>query len=419
MSRIEKSYVIHPTGSMPLLVMKRPGQRFVVLSAVIRLGRANESITESAHALEHYVVDGTAKYPSREGVYSAITDVGGVLRAETYDAITAFTVVVPRTHLKLGVDVLTQLLFAPRLLPRRLSNVRKAIKVELERRASDDSYRISSLFSRALFSKDSYGFRPDVHTRLKAVATIKRPDLLKLYKHAYHPNNIVFGAIGDLSARSLQKSLRAAIKDAKPQAELTTSLRSSARCNVATLRLAGNRHAALIRIGTSTQRLSEKEYFAAIVAQSILGGQPGARLNSSLRNKQKLSYSTGASMHGLGNGLITFYAYADSSAGNIQKVIKAATQVLYNSRKRGFSAKEVRTAIKSITGRMLCRDSARQELLGLMYDYVIWNRVMDTSTRVSKLRAITKDQCSAVLKKLLPADPKFLSMAIVGGKSKK
>ena len=108
---------IFPSG-LTLLTVPMPGVESVTILVMVRTGSRDEpsELSGISHFLEHMVFKGTAKYPSALALTSAIDSVGGEFNAFTSKEFTGFYVKVASAHLDKGIDVLSQMLTAPKLL---------------------------------------------------------------------------------------------------------------------------------------------------------------------------------------------------------------------------------------------------------------------------------------------------------------
>ncbi|KKK99626.1 hypothetical protein LCGC14_2630870 [marine sediment metagenome] len=101
--------VILPNG-LKVILRENHAAPVVTLQAWVRVGSAQESDGQAgmAHVLEHMLFKGTEKRTAFQ-IAQAIDRVGGFLNAFTEKEITCLYCTLPREHLELAVDVVTDM----------------------------------------------------------------------------------------------------------------------------------------------------------------------------------------------------------------------------------------------------------------------------------------------------------------------
>jgi zinc protease len=147
---------------------------------------------------------------------------------------------------------------------------------------------------RVLYGDSPYG-HPASGTP-ESIARIKRDDIVKLHETYYRPDNAVLVIGGDITLEAGVKLAEKYFGDwAKPASALPAAPASAGTVEKGLKRRvvvvdkpdAGQAAVMLIRPGL---KRADKDYYTAVVANSILGGSYSSRLNQEIRIKRGLSY---------------------------------------------------------------------------------------------------------------------------------
>jgi zinc protease len=183
-------------------------------------------------------------------------------------------------------DVVRHPTFTKDELERERQQTLDAIEVELHDPHSLAGYVVS----RVVFGEGPYG-----HTLTgtpQSIKRITRDDVMRFHSRYYRPDNAVLVMAGEVKpddAFALAEKLFGSWKATgpKPAAAKPPALPKSSRVVVVDMPDAGQASVIVARAGL---RRADPQYFAAQVANAVLGGGYSARLNEEIRIKRGLSY---------------------------------------------------------------------------------------------------------------------------------
>ena len=268
-----------------------PGVRSVALGAWVRAASLHESADKMgiSHMLEHMVFKGTAKRSARE-LALALETLGGSLDAYTAREHTAYQARVLDEHLPQAADVLADLIFRPALRAADLALERKVVLEEISTVDDTPDDLVFELHNSRLWGPHPYGY--SILATRDTVALLDDSDLRALHSRAYHPEQIVVAAAGNVEHDALLETLESAGWADIPRGGLPT-LRSPAPIVQPPGAVHFERDTAQthIVIGSSVFAHSDPRRYAMSLIGMLFGGGMSSRLFQRIREELGLAYS--------------------------------------------------------------------------------------------------------------------------------
>ena len=267
------------------------GVRSVALGAWVRAASLHESREKMgiSHMLEHMVFKGTPKRSAKE-LALALETLGGSLDAYTAREHTAYQAKVLDEHLPQAADVLADLIFRPILRASDLDLERKVVLEEINTVDDTPDDLVFELHNSQLWGNHPYGF--SILGTRETVAALDQSDLRGLHSRAYHPDQIVVSAGGNVEHDALLETLDAAGWTDVPRGGLP-QLRSPAPIVQAPGAVHFERDTAQthIVIGSSAFAHSDPRRYAMSLVGMLFGGGMSSRLFQRIREELGLAYS--------------------------------------------------------------------------------------------------------------------------------
>lgn len=161
-------------------------------------GSRFDDIEGTSHFLEHLLVAGTKKYPSKDKLTSYIENSGGILGAITgMDNLTINLSLGDPKDISVASEVLKEVIFSPTFEGKTIENERQAIYRELSDRKSNPNKVISTV-SRQLFYQDTILGRSTLGIE-ESIENIRKEDILSYYQNNILTGQMVLVASGDIS----------------------------------------------------------------------------------------------------------------------------------------------------------------------------------------------------------------------------
>lgn len=180
----------------PLFVIEIPNAKNVALGALVHAGARDENPRQTglAHAVEHMVFRGNAKFPSSDLLTGHLEKIGGEVNAWTSKEATFFHALVAPDYLKQGVEYLRHLVTSPAFRRRYLPPEMNNIIGEIKSRNDCPEELVKDLSEEVLFGKHPLGKR--ILGTVKSVSDFTRDDFLDWHRQFYNPRNFAFIAVG-------------------------------------------------------------------------------------------------------------------------------------------------------------------------------------------------------------------------------
>ena len=193
-------------NGLTVLSEHMPGVRSVALGTWVRAASLHESPEKMgvSHMLEHMVFKGTQTRSAKE-LALALEVLGGSLDAYTAREHTSYQAKVLDEHLPQAADVLADLVFRPVLRASDLTLERKVVLEEISTVDDTPDDLVFELHNAQLWGAHPYGY--SILGTRETVGALEQSDLRALHSRAYHPEQIVVAAAGNVEHDALLETL--------------------------------------------------------------------------------------------------------------------------------------------------------------------------------------------------------------------
>ena len=294
-------------NGLTVLSEHMPGVRSVALGAWVRAASVNETpkIMGVSHMLEHMVFKGTPTRSAKE-LALALETLGGSLDAYTSREHTSYQAKVLDEHLSQAADVLADLIFRPTLRNSDLALEKKVVLEEINTVDDTPDDLVFELHNAQMWGNHPYGYQI-LGTR-ETVGALGTSDLRALHSRAYHPEQIVVAAAGNVEHDDLLETLQSTGWADIPRGGLA-ALKSPAPIVQTPAAVHFERETAQthIVIGSEAFPHSDPRRYAMSMIGMLFGGGMSSRLFQRIREELGLAYSVysfqsfheDAGMHGV------------------------------------------------------------------------------------------------------------------------
>ena len=272
-----------------VLTEKIPGVRSAAIGVWVRQGGAHEgdAVTGVSHLLEHMVFKGTEKRSAME-IADALEALGGSLDAYTSREHTSYQARVLDEHIPQALDVLADLVLAPRLEDRDLDLEREVVLEEIAQVEDTPDDLVFELHGERLWQGHPYG-RPILGTK-ESVSELSGETLRQLHSDRYVGKNLVVAAAGNVDHEDfvgrVERLFGAAATGARTP---NVALNGGTAAGVHTVeRSSAQTH---IVFGAEAPAHSSPDRYTLILLSSALGGGMSSRLFQRVREELGLCYS--------------------------------------------------------------------------------------------------------------------------------
>jgi predicted Zn-dependent peptidase len=331
----------------------------VAITFAVRNGGINEKISEKgiSHFIEHMLYKGTKKRNAKE-IAEEIEKRGGELNGFTDEAITAFWCKMPSRHLKVALDVLSDMVKNPLFNEKELEKEKRVIFEEIKMRKDNPHIYVLDNIQRELYTGTLGKNLIGTYETMKA---IDRKKITHKFKRVYQPNNMILGVVGNADFSEIVKF---AEKNFGKTRGKVPKVNFSKKNAIKTEKRKGIDQANLV-FAYHVPLSTDKKNYAAEVLNILMAGGMSSRLFSEIREKRNLAYSV------KGDSNITkFFAYNTVYVGTIKKNVELVKKIILEEFKKvakELSEKELKQVKEQLIGNYhISMEESQMQLVNLL-----------------------------------------------------
>ncbi|HEY2931098.1 MAG TPA: pitrilysin family protein [Acidobacteriota bacterium] len=264
-----------------------------------------------------------------------------------------------------GLQLMADVIQRPRFDDKQLELIKKQFIEALIRRNDEPGEIVSREYLIALYGKDHPLAR---FPKESQVASITVADVRGFYEKFYAPANILVGFAGDFKKEQLIVRLESLFGKwvARPAA-LPQVATASGEYTAGIFYVPKNVSQTNIRIGHFGTRISNPDFFALSVMDTILGSGFSSRLTQTVRTQMGLAYHVGSSFQGGMRDLGAFTVSAETAAPSTARTVKTIISELQRLKTGKIDPSELQRAKdEEINSFVFSFDSPRQIVIRQM-----------------------------------------------------
>ncbi len=376
-----------------------------------------------AHFFEHMAFKGSAKYKDAFTISSTIDRLGGVFNAFTAKDHTGYWVKAPNDHFPEVIDVLSDMILHPLLLPEEIEREKGVIVEEINMYEDMPSRKVSDIFDDLLFDGHPLSF--DIAGTPKTVRNTRRDTFLKYIDEFYHPKNSVIIVAGGLSEKAQygnsaqvvpnymelirekfqawnpkEKKPYRSFKDTQKKAEYIVHHKKTEQAHFC--------------LGFRAFPFKDERRHALTILSAILGGGMSSKLFMEVRERRGLCYyiSTGRELYS-DTGYMVTQAGVTNNKVKLQESIDVVLAEHMKMADGEFTEDDIHKAKEMLKGRLLLSLEDSHDTASLVGSrYLLEERIVYPEQIITKLEAVRKDDIVSVAKDLFT--PSKLNLAVIG-----
>lgn len=376
-------------NGMNVLLIESHKSPVVAVQAWVKTGSADESkgLEGISHFIEHLVFKGSEKFNVGE-IAQTVESAGGEINAYTTFDQTVFYVTISKEFTDVGLEVISQMMGAPKFDKTEIDNEREVVIEEIKRSRDNPRQQASQLLFSTLYKKHPYGTPiigfDDVIKRVSAT------DIKKYYQSRYLPQNMNLVIVGDFSSPQMKKKIEsyfgpfkknklAVVKRAKEPTHKSPSIAVKA----------AQFNESFLYISWPLAKATHREILALSIFAIILGQGDSSRLVQHIRNEKQLVNSIGSSLFSpkeLGFLAISV-ALNNERLGEVLAALETEIHKLFQD---GFSIDDLNKAVRILESEKFYSMETVDGLAGLyghyefFYDdYKYFNKLMGQTEKLS------------------------------------
>jgi predicted Zn-dependent peptidase len=370
-----------------------PHVRSVTVGVWLTRGSRHESDAESgvAHFVEHMLFKGTASR-SAQDIAQTIDSIGGQLDAFTAKEYASYYIKVLDDHLPLAVDLLSDMVMRPALVPVDIEREQSVILEEIKMVEDVPDDLVHEVFAQQFWSRHPLG-RPILGTK-ETVSSFDSDQLRRYFSRTYLAPNLVVAAAGHVEHERMRELVERAF-EGLPVGDLASS---DAPPDVAPGLVVRQKdiEQSHICLGTAAYPQADERRHALYVLNTILGGSMSSRLFQHIREDRGLAYAVFSSLTTYSDaGAIT--VYAGCAADKVGEVIDLTMAELAELRRTPVGAAELQRAKDHLKGSlMLSLENTSSRMSQLARHEIYFGRHFSLDELLSAIDDVTADDVQQV-----------------------
>jgi predicted Zn-dependent peptidase len=386
-----------------------PTVRSVTLGIWIATGSAAETEAEAglSHLVEHMLFRGTDRYGSLE-IDQIFDTMGAELNAGTGKENTSVYARVIDEHLPQAFDVVSDMVWHPRLDDADLANEREIVLEEIAMYEDEPQDRVFDVLGEAVFGEHPLG-RP-VIGRADVIAATTVAGLAEFHARHYAPGDIVVAAAGSLDHDAVVELARAVQVPQRPGAPAVPPVPAQLPPRLRFMRKDTEQYH--LTIGAPAIARDDERRFALRVLDNILGGTSSSRLFQEIREDRGLAYNV-FSFQALNAGTGLIGVYLGTRPDNVAPALQVVADELARLREDGVTAEELERSKENVKGRIvLSLESTAARMNRLGSAVLSGLPLLSIDEVVERIEAVSLEEVNGLVRELLA--PERLSAAAIG-----
>lgn len=331
----------------------------VAVAFAVRNGGINEQISEKgiSHFIEHMLYKGTPTRNAKQ-IADEIEKHGGDLNGFTQEEITAYWCKMPSKHLKLALEVLSDMVKNPKFDEKELEKERKVIFEEIKMYHDNPIMHVFDEIQKSLYT-GTMGI--NLAGTFKTVSSIDRKKMAKRFEKVYTPNNMILCVVGDAEFEAILKFSKKNFgnnkgKEEKKKFGLKNESRIEKRKGIDQANLVFAYH---------VPSAKDKKNYAAQVLSTLMAEGMSSRLFSEIREKRNLAYSVKGE-----SNINKDFAYNLIYVGTTKENVSLVKQIIldeFEKVAKGISEKELEQVKEQIIGNYhISMEDSQTQMINLL-----------------------------------------------------
>ena len=281
-----------------------------------------------AHLTSLLVDEGAGEYDSLQ-YDEEFESIGSIFNLSTDNDNIHLTLLSLKENFERSLELMSLAYNAPRFSPEDFKREQNKLLAQITQNQDDPVFIATSNFDKIILGNTNY--QDPIIGNANDLASIRNNDVIEFHKKYFVPSNTKLVVVGNIELTELQSLLNQYFNDKKKEnapsiKEIVTITQKS---NFYFIHKDGAAQSE-IRIGHVSNKRNEEDYFAKIIANSILGGQFSSRLNLNLRENKGFTYGIQSA----------FMYYADAGYFEISTSV--------NGKDTGVAIKEINKEISGV-----------------------------------------------------------------------
>jgi len=404
-----------------LRVLTIPMPSFKSVTSMILVGAGSRYETKLnngvSHFLEHMAFKGTKKRPSALEISSLIDGIGGEFNAFTGKETTGYYIKSSVNHLKLSLDVISDMLRNSLFKDEEINKERGVIIEELNLYEDTPARKIHDIYESLLYGDSPMGW--DIGGRKEIIKKLSREDFTSYMDSLYSADNMVVIIAGGIDSDKTVQIVSKFFADMKPFDIKGYRKVIQKQSKPAVMVKRKKTEQVHVAIGVRTIPLNHKDKYALSILASILGGGMSSRLFHEVREKRGLAYYVRTSSdHYQDCGTLVSTAgvdpkRVDEAISVIVEQYQKISNLTYSASSGQISNKELTKAKEFIKGHLVLEIEDSRAVAGFYgLAEILEDKIETPNEYMEKINQVTLDEVADVARTYLVGQT--LNLAVIG-----
>ena len=365
------------------------------------------AINGVAHLLEHMAFKGT-KRRSALDIAAEIEAVGGHVNAYTSREHTAYYAKVLKADVALAVDILADILQHSTFDAAELERERTVILQEIGQAQDTPDDIIYDLFQERAYPDQPMG--QPVLGRIEIIKHLDRESVAGYQKSTYAAPGTLLVAAGNVAHETLVALAERAFSALSPQSAAKTEPACYVGGDLRQLRDLEQVH---VLLGFPGFAFADRDYYAASVLSTALGGGMSSRLFQEIREKRGLVYSIYSFSHSYSDGGL-FGIYAGTGEDEAAELMPVLTAEFHKLEAGLLPAELERARAQLKAGLLMSLEGTTARCEQQASHMLVFGRPLDPAELVRHIDAVDEDAVIRVARRLINTAPTLTALGPIG-----
>ncbi len=383
----------------------------VFLGVWLNRGSRSEAPRENGmfHFIEHMLFKGTAARSARR-IAEEIEGVGGVLDAYTGKEETSYSARVRAKHLPLALEILADMLCAPKFDPAELDRERQVILEEMKME-EDNPEDLAYERGVQAFWRDHPLGAPILGVP-KNIRRFDRAETAAFHRRFYTPENMLVVAVGNVDHDDLCRRLEALFPNREPEGGEEPAWTAPKPAPSQRYLVNDALEQVNFCVNFAGVSVGDPRRDAMMALASLLGGGMSSRLFQSVREERGLAYSVGAFANAFSDsGMVT--VYGGCSPDRFDEVMEVSLDEIAALASRGATAQELGRAKEQLIGSLaISLEGVYSRASATARQMLYFDRPLDAAESIRELESVSLDEVNALAGELF--DNRAMGVFAVG-----
>jgi predicted Zn-dependent peptidase len=398
-------------NGLRVVLEKIPTCRSVSFGIWVKTGSRFEDEDNNgiSHFIEHMLFKGTEKY-SAKAIAEEFDAIGGNVNAFTSKEYTCYYAKVLDQHLPIALDILSDMYFNSLLKAEDLMKEKNVILEEISMYEDTPDDLVHDLIAKAAYNHHPLGY--SILGKESNLIAMQPDDLRTYMQEHYHIGNTVISLAGNIddSVMDLIEHYFGGFTNHKEEA--STLAPQFLGQQIFRKKKTEQNHICLSLPGCSLQ---DKQLFAMILLNNVIGGGMSSRLFQEIREERGLAYSI-YSYHAAHADSGMFTIYAGTAPKQTEEVLDVTMNVLQDIIDKSMSESELSKGKEQLKGSLiLSLESTSSRMNRMGKNELMLGKHYSLDEIISRIEAVQMSDIRQLTKRIF-SEP--FALAMVGQSDK-